>query len=737
MYKEIPKNNCQRQALKTELKTCTSTDSSVIYYSILVETSSRMSPYNVIIKTFITQLQKINRDCQLQIITFDENVNTVFEFETDPILLKENLKEIKFSKDNEEAKFGQALQACYANIESCWSSDNISKIIIFSSGKSTDESEDELVDILSLDNNTIFGFACGANSDEVVKDLQSLLPGHKISPLGKNPSKEIKTLMNSGGESNNSCGGSGGNDDDDGANNSSTNCPVNIEVYPHSIETRSIKEDLFLDVIIKTDGNTTTIPAGTKIKFLSSKYYSAYTIQLKDDLIFGEPYEETIRLEFKKGQLEKTQFEHFPSKINFTIELSNDRDNVHQGYVFLNISYFLGELKSKYSINIGVEGNIGNGKSTLLNGFINLFNPTDELVEYFIANRINDDHVTTSFNNTSLKEILSSKQDIHPVQESFHDIDISLSDNWGFIDTDVSLRYKAEGRIHHGVSKNNCIVQQPLDRYRVDCFIFVVSIRNFGDKDSMARIEKKIREVIDMGITPLLAITFVDALSKNQYQELIRTKNELSIQESNTFIINNYTEKETHRDISKDIQYLRLLTKAVQLCKILKEKQAMNKLKALSIDENNYSTPVKNQQPSSSSSSSSSSFFGECSPNKSFQSPMTGSPMQTRQSQTQQQQQQQHLSLPINVTVDVVPDAQGTILTSFEIESNLNETISELKNRLINEIDSNINSNDWSLTKENGTILFESAKLLLLSSSFKPSEQIDSIKLVLKKKLRL
>ncbi|KAK5576023.1 hypothetical protein RB653_007161 [Dictyostelium firmibasis] len=696
MLKDIPK--IQRQALKTEIKTCSSPISNIIYYSILIETSSTMSPYNLIIKTFVTQLQKTNKSNQIQIITYDDNVNTIFEFESNPNIFKESLKEIKFSKDNQETKLGEALKICCSNIEADWSTDIISKIIIFSSGESTDESGDELVDILSLDNIEIFGLAGGINVEESVKYLQLLLPDQKVIPLSKNLSQDFKKLIGSG-YNNNTIG--------DDAKILPTNCPINIEVYPHSNETSSIKNNLLLDVVIKPDGNASLIPAGTKVTFCSSKYYSGYTINLKDDLVFGEPYEETIILEFKKGQIE-----NFPSKINFTIQIANDKDNLHEGHVALNISYFLGELKSKFRCCIGVEGGIGNGKSTLLNGFVNLFNPTNELEEYFITNRSIGTHVTTSFSNTSLKEILSSKQDIHPLQQSFHDFDIAWCDSWGFTDSDISLKYKADGTLYHGVSKDKCIIQQPLDCYRINCFIFVVSIINFAEINALTKIEKKIMEVIDLGITPLLAITFVDTITINHYQDIMRAKPfNLSVQDSNIFIINNYTEKETHRDITKDVQYLRLLTKAVQLCKIGKEKELMDKLKSLSINNvDSFSkTPIKNQ----------SILDGE----SSFTNSISASPAQAQKSPHR-----------INVIIDVVPDSKETVFTSFEIEASLDETISELKFRLINEIGSNMNADDWRITKETGTVLLESPKL---SSVFKSYEHLDSLKLILKKKVRL
>ncbi|EAL72786.1 hypothetical protein DDB_G0270872 [Dictyostelium discoideum AX4] len=53
---------------------------------------------------------------------------------------------------------------------------------------------------------------------------------------------------------------------------------LNIEVYPHSTETRSIKEDILLDVVIKpikVGADEVVIPPGTKIKFLSNSYCSS------------------------------------------------------------------------------------------------------------------------------------------------------------------------------------------------------------------------------------------------------------------------------------------------------------------------------------------------------------------------------------------------------------------------------------------------------------------------------
>ncbi|KAN0038914.1 hypothetical protein ACTA71_001106 [Dictyostelium dimigraforme] len=89
---------------------------------------------------------------------------------------------------------------------------------------------------------------------------------------------------------------------------------------------------------------------------------------------------------------------------------------------------------------------------------------------------------------------------------------------------------------------------------------------------------------------------------------------QLSVQESNTFIINNYTEKESHRDFSKDIQYLRILTKAVQLYFIsnlsifdITKNQSNNSIGGVSGNNNSfYFTPIKNQSYSTIDSSPSS-----------------------------------------------------------------------------------------------------------------------------------
>ncbi|KAM9941318.1 hypothetical protein ACTFIT_007854 [Dictyostelium discoideum] len=80
---------------------------------------------------------------------------------------------------------------------------------------------------------------------------------------------------------------------------------MNIEVYPHSTETRSIKEDILLDVVIKP------IKVGA------------------DEVVIppvGQKYNETVSLKRKRfdecNQL--VSIPGFPSKINFTIEFKNE-----------------------------------------------------------------------------------------------------------------------------------------------------------------------------------------------------------------------------------------------------------------------------------------------------------------------------------------------------------------------------------------------------------------------------
>ncbi|KAK5577361.1 hypothetical protein RB653_002302 [Dictyostelium firmibasis] len=659
----------KRQALKTQFKSLKN-----VNYSILIETTSKMATYNILIKSFLQNLQKTQSDSQIQIITFNKEVVNIFEFGEQPIFFKERLKEIKFSKLSSEANLGLALQECYENIEKYRPNDSFSHIIIFSSGLSSDNSSDSLIELMSLDDSKIYGFAgCG---EEGSYDLQLLLPNIKVMPISRNLSQDIKLLISNGSIN----GGS------------SLNCPVLIEVYPHKNETQSIKDDLYLDVILKPDGNTSIIPAGSKVKFISNIYYSGYTIQVKNDILFGNPYEETIKLEYKKGQIENIPFENFPSQIEFIIELLNDIENTHRGFVSPNISYFLGDLKSNCRISIGVEGSIGTGKSTCLNGFVNLFNPFSQFIDYFHANSSPNNIVTRTVNSLSLKEILSSNQDFHPVQESFKDIDISWTDTWGFIESSYRLKHKAEGRVHHGTPIDDFRIQKQNDKYCIDCFIFVVSIKELAT--SVNRIEKKIQEVINIGLTPMLAITFVDSMTKDQYQELMkRGLEQLSVHKCNTFIINNYTEKDNSKDISKDIQYLRLLTKAVRICKTKHQRDQINKIKS---QQSLFESPVKKNT-------------------KSFIKP-SNSPLKT-----------------IYVSIDIVQEIDSELtLTTYDIEATLENSVSELKNIIINESGSGFNIADWNLKMENGSIIYDSNKLFSICEI-----NNDSLKLILKKKEKI
>ncbi|KAM9959582.1 hypothetical protein ACTFIR_000663 [Dictyostelium discoideum] len=701
-----------RNALKTEIKI---NNNKINFFSILIETSSQMSIFNVIIKYFITQLEKFNIGCKIQIITYGDSVETILEFESEKKKMKESLKDIKFSKTNNEAKLGEAMELCFEGIlESGWEpSDFNSKILIFSSGKSTDDSINGFLDNLSLDNVEIYGLACNCslvtNPNVVINNLQSILPDQKIIQLEKNFNQDMKLLINGGSIS-------GGSIDP------YLNFPFNIEVYTTSNETKSIYDDLLLDVKIKPDNGQFSIPSGTIIKFLSNKYYSSYTIQLKRDLDIGESYEETIKLEFKKGQLEKYQFENFPSKISFTIQVAGN-ERVFEGFVYLNISYFLGDLKSNEMCtnicNISVEGDVGSGKSSLLNGFVNLFNPDNQLEDYFMVNRSMDTKITTSINNISLKDLLSSKDNLCPIQKSLNNINVSWSDSWGLDATDVKLKMKADGKIHHGTKFNDCIILPPDQRYSINCFIFVVSIRNFIGFLRIREIDEKIKEVVSLGITPLLCITFTDVFSNRKVKEIVRNSgNYLSVKESDTFIIKNYKENETFKDISKDMQYLRLLTRAFQLSKLKNEIDLINKSKCssnLSINNNNNNNCllINSQLTSSSSPSPSSS----PSSSKQIDSNSLSSAMSGE---------------VVNVIIDLISEKGDDIVFTYEFECFQNDLILEIKSKLLNEINPKIDINEWNVTKETGTIILGSTKLSTVIKYSK--KEVDNIKLILKKK---
>ncbi|KAM9998147.1 hypothetical protein ACTFIY_007795 [Dictyostelium cf. discoideum] len=443
-----------------------------------------MSIFNVIIKYFITKLEKFNIGCKIQILTYGDSVQTILKFGSEQEKMKESLKDIKFSKTNNEAKLGETMELCFQVIlESSWEpSDFNSKI--FSSGKSTDDSIDGFLDNLSLDNVEIYGLACNCSLITNPNVVINNLPDQKIIQLEKNFNQDIKLLINGG------------------------------------------------------SGSDSVLPSGSIIKFLSNKYYSSYTIQLKRDLDIGESFEETIKLEFKKDQLKKYQFENFPSKISFTIQVAGN-EKVFEALVYLNISYFLGDLKSNEMCTnkciINVEGDVGSSKSSLLN------------------------------------------------------------------------------------------------------------------------------------------------------------------------------------DFSKDIQYLRLLTRDFQLCKLKNQIDLINKsndFSNLSINNNNNnynnnSLIIKSQ----------------------LSSPTFSSKSQQIDSNTLSSSMSDEV---INVIIDLVSEKGDDVLFTYEFECFQNDSIVEIKSKLLNEINPQIDINEWNVTNKTGTILLGSSKLSTVIKYSK--KEIDNIKLILKKK---
>ncbi|KAM9964172.1 hypothetical protein ACTFIW_005831 [Dictyostelium discoideum] len=280
---------------------------------------------------------------------------------------------------------------------------------------------------------------------------------------------------------------------------------------------------------------------------------------------------------------------------------------------------------------------------------------------------------------------------------------------------------KADGKIHHGTKFNDCIILPPDQRYSINCFIFVVSIRNFLSFLRIQDIDEKIKEVVSLGITPLLCITFTDVFSNRKVKEIVRNSgNYLSVKESDTFIIKNYKENETFKDISKDIQYLRLLTRAFQLSKLKNEIDLISKSKCssnISINNNNNNCLLIKSQLTSSSSFSSSSSSSSPSSSPSSPSSSPSSPSSSKQIDLNTLLSAMSGEV-VNVIIDLISEKGDDIVFTYEFECFQNDSILEIKSKLLNEINPKIDINEWNLS----TVIKYSKK------------EVDNIKLILKKK---
>ncbi|KYQ91630.1 hypothetical protein DLAC_07402 [Tieghemostelium lacteum] len=448
------------------------------------------------------------------------------------------------------------------------SANSLSILLIIGNGVIEDDPCDGIFGLIG-NNGKAYGLVYNKPDDETLENLENLIPTSPIYDMTKSENvleftESIQSLSKT-----------------DGIN-------IAVEFRHHEQKIQSMRDDLYLDVEVKSTNNYEKVKAGTKIEILKTGCYGCYTSFIKEDVEPGSSYTETFKLVSVKTSVAND----IPNRLKFRIETGG---KTYVGYVKLNIAYFIKDLVSTHEIKINVVGDIGNGKSTILNGFYNLFSPFSELLSPFIASN-GHGHCTSKVEFQSIQAMVNRSLGKHPLFDSMKDIKMVLCDKWGMTDIDGPLKNLYEGKIYHGTTKDNNIIQAPNKQFAVNMFIFVVSIKTFQVAEKIKKINDKIQEVIQFGVMPLVAITFTDDY-KTQPEMIrqLRSSNPLALPDNHIFTVQNYTQFDTYKSIEKDLSLYKILKSAVSLTNTRLDNPESISTQPSSSSYNPYQSPHQQQ----------------------------------------------------------------------------------------------------------------------------------------------
>ena len=137
------------------------------------------------------------------------------------------------------------------------------------------------------------------------------------------------------------------------------------------------------------------LPAGVKVQFAANKYYLGK--EFVTTRVTAEDYPAEGDFKLKVGSDGINGHAQLPEALNFIIEIPTI--GKFKGTTSVRLAWMTKQFLDTPPFNILVAGMMGGGKTSLINGFANLFGVNDELQTFHMAYS-SQNHVTRSYNCT-------------------------------------------------------------------------------------------------------------------------------------------------------------------------------------------------------------------------------------------------------------------------------------------------------------------------------------------------
>jgi hypothetical protein len=150
-------------------------------------------------------------------------------------------------------------------------------------------------------------------------------------------------------------------------------------------------------------------------------------------------------------------------------------------------------------VNILAWGSMSSGKSSFINGIINLFRGRQQLQENLTTYR-SDKHVTKNYSKHSIADYLDNEVEVeHLISQK---LKLNLWDPWGITDQNyklVSVQHFIEGRIaeHTNMEKEEVGLVPPNPAHRIHAVIIIIPIGVGQDSEMLDLLRKHITIILE------------------------------------------------------------------------------------------------------------------------------------------------------------------------------------------------------------------------------------------------
>lgn len=252
---------------------------------------------------------------------------------------------------------------------------------------------------------------------------------------------------------------------------------------------------------------------------------------------------------------------------------------IYKGSLNMRLAWLTKDFLGTPEYNILINGSMGSGKTSLLNGLANLFGIEEKLQKYHLAFK-DDGHVTTKYTCFPMAHHIDENTDFgYFVSKNLR---FRFWDSWGINGHNYdALTFVPflRGTIPDGMEMPPDIEGRPtpvpqgmirdVDPLAViHAVLFVMPIGTALEQEKLDIMRNHIKMILRRGIRPLIVVTFAGTIASEKeleesYQRIV---NATGLEVTDVVLIDNYT-SELLRNMQKDLKYWEILAKILDECK--------------------------------------------------------------------------------------------------------------------------------------------------------------------------